>query len=337
MLINITQVVGAPTIPYNGALNEFTGSINATLLFQQVAYWWNKVGGKAFYKFKEPCDQPLYEPGDSWLEELSMSRAEFDTALSKIGQRINRNTERDPEALIWYWTRTDRLTFYEVNEEAANRMYALIYPQLIQVLGKSVVTEDEVEEPENLAFPSVESQRSVVRDFSGTKSRKQALSKSETTTEITTQDKNPPNPPAGGTDPEPPKPEIDFSRFLEVYEEHKPDKWTPIKTINNARKRKFRQLVRDMGSEEEALDTFRKALLFCQKPTSWWHDKDVGLDNFLRNNHVIQSAERFENSSAAAEQNGLPPGMVENSQEHINWLMTNGPLEGKWGKGKKRG
>ena len=38
-----------------------------------------------------------------------------DSILKEYGQKINANTERDPDALFWYWVDNSRLTRYELN------------------------------------------------------------------------------------------------------------------------------------------------------------------------------------------------------------------------------
>lgn len=110
------------SIPYRPRIASVVKSITATILFQQMVYWWVKQDEQAFYKFKEPCKHKLYKAGDSWCEELGFSRAEFDTAISKIAvkktknisieqARQTANKERKP---VVYWITPGRVTYYTV-------------------------------------------------------------------------------------------------------------------------------------------------------------------------------------------------------------------------------
>lgn len=114
-------------ISYIPSWNRETGSVTATILLQQISFRFENNGDKPFYKFKEPCTHAAYKKGDSWTEELGFTRREFDTALENIGQKINKETPRQPDKLVWYWTNTDRLTRYELNVEAYEKMLERIY------------------------------------------------------------------------------------------------------------------------------------------------------------------------------------------------------------------
>ena len=72
------------------AFQAFTGCEKATLIIGKLEYWFSNpkyVGG--FYKFVEPCGHPLYREGDSWAEELGVSRKLFAKAFDIIGVRYN--------------------------------------------------------------------------------------------------------------------------------------------------------------------------------------------------------------------------------------------------------
>lgn len=71
-------------IPYIPELKDICGSITASILMQQLEYWFSgHVDG--FYKFLMPCEHERYIEGDSWTEELNYSKTEFKTAFGKIG------------------------------------------------------------------------------------------------------------------------------------------------------------------------------------------------------------------------------------------------------------
>lgn len=99
--------------------NCFTGGVKATLLFCQCYYWWDKNEGQKFYKFRDKCNHNLYKIGDSWCEELRFTGTEFDDAIKKIGFKLGKgkNIIKKEEALIIYYTDSNRLTWYDVNYE----------------------------------------------------------------------------------------------------------------------------------------------------------------------------------------------------------------------------
>jgi len=105
-------------IAYRPRLNKITGSVTATILLQQILYWYKKQGAKHFYKFKEACSHKLYVSGDSWCEELGFSRREFDTALSYIAIKRNKsNRDDDRKAYVYYWITPERVTYYTIDED----------------------------------------------------------------------------------------------------------------------------------------------------------------------------------------------------------------------------
>jgi len=75
------------SIPYRKELNKVTGSIIASLVLQQFIYWDSKNGNREFYKFIEPCDNELYNDGDSWTEELGISKKQFTNAVKILQQK----------------------------------------------------------------------------------------------------------------------------------------------------------------------------------------------------------------------------------------------------------
>lgn len=111
---------------YRPVLNKFTHSVIASLILNQAMYWAVKHGNP-FYKFKLPCGHPLYKDGDSWCEEMGLTRAEFDTGLKYLGQKISKKIIPDQEAFIWYWSDMDNKTYYCVNWGKVDRVIADAY------------------------------------------------------------------------------------------------------------------------------------------------------------------------------------------------------------------
>lgn len=124
---------------YRPHLCTLIGSVTATILFQQIAYWYDKQGG-SFYKYKEPCKADDYKPGDSWCEETAFSRAEFDNAIQHIGTKLTNGVSKEDvlkvdsidisaddakdkiKHLVIYWTDSNRRTHYQVNEPLAENV-----------------------------------------------------------------------------------------------------------------------------------------------------------------------------------------------------------------------
>lgn len=154
-------------IAYHAEWRKITGSVTATILLQQINYLWDTHGNKPFYKFREPCKNPKYREGDSWIEELGFSDKEFDSAIQRIGQkRSQARIEKDPNILahakpVEYWTDEHHLTWYQIHETNFLTMLSTIYetPQkqacgecayfLKEELGNSANGNQEIAKKEN--------------------------------------------------------------------------------------------------------------------------------------------------------------------------------------------
>jgi hypothetical protein len=122
------------TIPYIKQLNAITGSALSSILMQQLDYWFVRseddgTGQKdgSFYKFLEPCSHNKYKEGESWTEELGLSKAEFRTAFDNIGVRYTSKREfkaqTDPFQGKFYCSYHDRIkgiTIYVRNNEVVD-------------------------------------------------------------------------------------------------------------------------------------------------------------------------------------------------------------------------
>jgi hypothetical protein len=138
-------------ITYRPILRQLVGDINAAILLQQIIFYFVGKVHNTFYKFTNPCIHPLYREGDSWTEVLGFSDDEFDTAIKKIGTKVNRREvksillETQPEfgpsrdkrtkhrlimtncsRLVVYWRQADNTMRYHLNEQLLiNAIYAL--------------------------------------------------------------------------------------------------------------------------------------------------------------------------------------------------------------------
>lgn len=114
------------TIPYVKELHSLAGGVLGCLVMQQLDYWFENHP-EGFYKFLLPSDHPAYKAGDSWTEELGMSKDEFRTAFDKIGIRYKSKSEFDKtddkfQGLFYcsYVDRRSNLTYYFRNHDAVD-------------------------------------------------------------------------------------------------------------------------------------------------------------------------------------------------------------------------
>jgi len=125
-------------IPYNPEFRRLplVKSVNSALLLQQLDFWFDKYN--SFWKFLEPAPKhPHYKEGDSWTEELGMSKEEFRTAFAAIGipyksknqflDADNKFIQRDEDGneieyyYASYFDRQKSLTYYVRNDELLDK------------------------------------------------------------------------------------------------------------------------------------------------------------------------------------------------------------------------
>lgn len=143
-----TDVIG-----YRKRFAVLTGSVTSAILLGRVLYWAKLKSFKPFYKFRQPCKHDLYKAGDSWIEDLEFTAAEFDNALKVIGTKIRKGISRkEVEAMAFperglaeddasyfqryrealryvvvYWTDNAHVTWYQVNGDLLDKFINSIY------------------------------------------------------------------------------------------------------------------------------------------------------------------------------------------------------------------
>ena len=71
-------------LKFDVKIRNYYGSTNTAIVFGRLLYWFTKKPD-GFYKFKQACRKhPLYKVGDSWGEELGMSRKVLDPILNRL-------------------------------------------------------------------------------------------------------------------------------------------------------------------------------------------------------------------------------------------------------------
>jgi hypothetical protein len=108
-------------------------SNDTAIVFGRLMYWFSKKP-EGFYKFKQSCKKhPLYKKGDSWGEELGMSRKVLDPILSRLVNHhltksaYLKSTDRFAGKIFCSYTnhKTNQ-THYSVDKEALDSFLASI-------------------------------------------------------------------------------------------------------------------------------------------------------------------------------------------------------------------
>ncbi|MGB2748434.1 MAG: GIY-YIG nuclease family protein [Thiofilum sp.] len=103
---------------YHPSWNRFTGSMTASVWLWKVVYHWKRNGEKPFYKFDQPCLHENYIDGESWSEELGLSRIDLEFCRKSIGEKTKKeiyNAGRLGNSLVYFWRDQFRRTWYYVN------------------------------------------------------------------------------------------------------------------------------------------------------------------------------------------------------------------------------
>jgi hypothetical protein len=138
---NRLAAISRRIIPYNPEFRRLplVKSVNSALLLQQLDFWFDKHS--VFWKFIEPApNHSKYREGDSWTEELGMTKDEFRTAFANIGipyksknqfrDAENKFIQKDSEGneieyyYASYFDRQHSLTYYIRNDELLDRELA---------------------------------------------------------------------------------------------------------------------------------------------------------------------------------------------------------------------
>ncbi|MBA3530388.1 MAG: hypothetical protein H0T73_00510 [Ardenticatenales bacterium] len=127
------------TISLDAELVRLAGDGNTALFLRQVLFW-HGLHPRPFYKFNAPApDHPAYRPGDSWTEELGLTRSQFETARKRLAVKVAGKDPAQREAafargaLMVYWTTEEHLTWYWLNEDRLGELAPEIYDRFLGV------------------------------------------------------------------------------------------------------------------------------------------------------------------------------------------------------------
>lgn len=152
-------------IAYRPRLNTIIDSVVSTLILCQSMYYAEHTSNP-FYKFLAPCEHEKYKRGDSWMEELALSRYEVMAGLKRIAQKVSNKTQQfDPDVYMWYWTDMSRLTWFCVNWNAVNKAFELQFPVSQETLLTKVKKLD-LRKSKNLTYVSQETELTIYKDKS---------------------------------------------------------------------------------------------------------------------------------------------------------------------------
>jgi len=114
-------------------IRDYFLSNNTAIVFTRLVYWFNKKPN-GFYKFKQACKKhPLYKKGDSWGEELGMSRKVLDPILAKLvnhhktKKAYNQSEDKfNGKIFASYTNHKTSQTFYFIDRNALDKFFEKI-------------------------------------------------------------------------------------------------------------------------------------------------------------------------------------------------------------------
>jgi len=157
------QIFFTPTKMQKELTDHFQSDITAKVF--SYLHMYATMKGGSFYKFKEPCEHPLYREGDSWKETLKMTKRVFNPGFDKL---VNYHRSKkafkgsaDPFAgklFCSYFERTTKTTYYIENkglvEQLINSIKAKLTSSPPRSLSKSKEVDVVILQPKNTPIVS---------------------------------------------------------------------------------------------------------------------------------------------------------------------------------------
>lgn len=117
-------------------IRNYYGSNNTAMVFARLMYWFDKKPD-GFYKFKQACSKhPLYNKGDSWGEELGMTRKVLDPIINRLvtpyltkSAYLKSEDKFAGKMFCSYTNHKTNQTFYFMNKEAVDKFLSMVSPK----------------------------------------------------------------------------------------------------------------------------------------------------------------------------------------------------------------
>lgn len=135
-------IAAGKAITYYKNYRKICGSVNATILFQQIEFYFFVMRKKGkFYKFLSPPEKEAfgYQYGDSWTETLDFSESEFRNAYKHIGTVYQSYTAYKKSSdkfqgkmFASYYNRRSGKTFYFRNNELITKKLLVLREEVMK-------------------------------------------------------------------------------------------------------------------------------------------------------------------------------------------------------------
>ena len=132
---------------YRPTLSKLTGSITSAILLEKIRHYAHQLK-RDFYKFNGACEHEQYRAGDSWQEEIGLTRHEFDGARKRIATRVKKGDNKAElmevfigdelapiERIVLYWRDKNNLIWYRFNED-------LYKAHLLKIVNPEIATSE---------------------------------------------------------------------------------------------------------------------------------------------------------------------------------------------------
>ena len=135
-LSNLIHKSGQNFIMIAPIVKEIAGSENSARVITRLEYWFSKYQN-GFYKFLEQCDHALCRAGDSWSDEVGLSRKTFNKAFDLIGIRYSSKTaflkaadKFQGKMYASYYDRKTNRMYYVRNHDLVKDIFAKFFDKL---------------------------------------------------------------------------------------------------------------------------------------------------------------------------------------------------------------
>jgi len=144
-LIDVHQQVNCVYyIKYYPEFKREFRSEKAALIFERLEYWSQRYSS-GFWKFFEPCQHPLYRKGDSWQEEIGISRKVWTKAFAILGTHYKSKStflkQSDPfqgKLYASYYDRKTNRTYFFRNHDFVRKFLEKTWNK-VKNIGQKII------------------------------------------------------------------------------------------------------------------------------------------------------------------------------------------------------